>query len=101
MADAPMPTDPVLRRHWIQGLLRRRGLTLRALASQIGVSPQAVSAALSAPSARIEEALARALDMPPATLFPDRYHGDIRIPIRRDHGTKSTSECSVRSGEAA
>lgn len=54
-------------------MLKTRGLSLRALARELGVTHQAVGAALMAPSVRIEQAIADALDIAVTDLFPERF----------------------------
>lgn len=68
-----IPREPVERRAWINFQLRRRGLSLAAIARQEGVCQQAVSAALLQPSFRIEKAIAAAIDLTPEELFPERF----------------------------
>lgn len=96
-----VPTDPAVRRQWILGQLRLRGLSLRKIAEAEAVSPQAVSAAISAPSEALERALAAALDLTPEELFPERFFRGRRIHQVRGKGTKSRSEALVRNGVAA
>ena len=67
--------SPTKRRVWIIENLRIRGKSLSSLARDLGVSRQAVFSAvkLANPGTRIAQAIADALGMPPATLFPERF----------------------------
>ncbi|WP_082109273.1 helix-turn-helix domain-containing protein [Azospirillum sp. HJ39] len=76
MAKPVVPLDPADRRDWVVSALRRRGSSMRQIAFQIGVCPQAVAQALHLPSARIEAALAQKLDLAVQDLFPERYRAD-------------------------
>lgn len=74
-----IPKKPAIRREWIGYQLRIRGLSLRALSRQEGVSHQAVSAAASGGGSRhLQEAIAAALGLHPQDLFPELYdeHGN-------------------------
>ena len=68
-----IPRDPAKKRAWILYQLHRRNLTFTAIARQLQVSPQAVSKTIDCPSQRIEAALAVALHVTPADIWPDRY----------------------------
>lgn len=78
------PKNPAERRAWVAYQLKLRGLSLASVAASLGVCRQAVSGALMTPSERIETALAQALEIPVATLFPERFDRQgIRIPRTR------------------
>ncbi len=77
-----IPHDTVRRRHWVRAQLLLRGLTLADLGRQLGVSRDAVSYALRHPYPRIERAIADALDLHPADIWPERYDPDGK-PNRR------------------
>lgn len=77
MSTAPatvnIPKNPAERRVWIKGELELRGLSLRALARREGVSHQAMSAALLAPSSHLQPVLADALGVSVHQLWPEWY----------------------------
>jgi Ner family transcriptional regulator len=61
----------------IKALLRKRGLTLADIAAAEGVSKQNVAIAIrSRSSARIEQAVAKALGLLPEQLWPSRHNED-------------------------
>ncbi|MCF8064422.1 MAG: helix-turn-helix domain-containing protein [Desulfarculaceae bacterium] len=70
---------------WIKYQLRRRGYTLTSLGREHGVSRHAVSLALRRPYPKMEAIIAKALGLPPAELWPDRYdqQGNPNRPIGR------------------
>lgn len=72
-ATFDVPKNPAERRAWVVYQLRVRGLSLRALAQREGVSHQAMSLALTAPSSYLETVIAEALGLEPQDLFPERY----------------------------
>ncbi|WP_051249162.1 helix-turn-helix domain-containing protein [Inquilinus limosus] len=94
-----IPLDPTRRRVWIQGELRLIGSSLTAIAASLGVSRQAVGQALLVPSERIEQAIADALGLPVAWLFPDRFGADgQRIPNTRP-GNRITAQNARRTSK--
>jgi Ner family transcriptional regulator len=68
-----IPRDPAKKRAWIQYQLRQRNLTLAEIARQLEVSKAAVSQAIDRPSQRIQAAIAAALNVDPAEIWPERY----------------------------
>lgn len=68
-----VPKNPAERRVWIWVQLRLRGASLRRLAAEHGVSQQAMSHALIAPSSHLEVVIAAALGLTPQQLFPERF----------------------------
>lgn len=68
-----IPLDSAQRNEWIKFQLRMRGTSMSAIARRLGVTRQAVRSALSAPYPRMEEAIARELDLEPETIWPERY----------------------------
>ena len=84
MTTLTPPKNPAERRAWVVYQLTLRGQSLASVGVPLGVSRQAVSGALMAPSADIEQALADALDLPIETLFPERFDAKgVRIPRTR------------------
>ncbi len=73
IATSDVPKNPAVRRVWICAQLRLRGDSLRRLAEQMGVSHQAMSAALVAPNNNLEPVISGALGLTPAQLFPERF----------------------------
>lgn len=74
-ATPEVPTNPTVRRAWILYQLRIRGLSLRAVAKDEGVSHQAMSMAMSGGggSSHLQEVAARLLDLTPQQLWPELY----------------------------
>ena len=70
---------------WIKYQLRRRGYTLTSLGREHGVSRHAVGLALRKPYPKMEAIIARALGLPPAELWPERYdqQGNPSRPLGR------------------
>jgi lambda repressor-like predicted transcriptional regulator len=64
-----------MRSFQIKAALEERGLNLQAIANQLGVNQQVLSyvANRKTRSARIEAAIAAAIDKPLHIVFPDRY----------------------------
>lgn len=73
LATTEVPKEPAVRRVWIVAMLRLRGTSLRRIANEQGVSHQAASNALLVPSQYIESAIADAIGVPVARLFPERF----------------------------
>ncbi len=99
-----IPTDPRVRQAWISFQLKVRGLSLRQLAKRLRCSPQALSfVAGGATAAKLEEALAQAIDLTPQQLFPEHYDkAGRRIPRTRELKRRGRGAgCNVKSGEAA
>lgn len=101
MARPQVPTHPLEFRQWVITQLRLNGYSLASIAKAEGVSPQAVSHALSNPSERLENALAAALGMTVEQLFPWRFKDGVRLHSTRGQGTKSRTDVAVRNGAAA
>lgn len=100
-ATLDIPTDPFERREWVIYQLRLRGTTLTGLGRARGVSRQAVSQALFAPSYEIERAIAKALGIPVRRLFPERFdeHGHRLHAIRGRPRPKGSTRRLGRNGE--
>ena len=101
--DIPIPENPIKRRGFIKWQLELRGLSLAEIARQQGVTRKAVSqVAGGGPSARIQQALAEALDMPVERLFPERF--EFRCAAGNRHTnetTRSSPDRGVKSRQAA
>jgi lambda repressor-like predicted transcriptional regulator len=88
---------------FIKGELELRNLSLRKLAAREGVSHQAMSSALIAPSSHLQAVLAQALGLTVHQLFPEWYDeagvrlGRTRSP-QRSTGRRAGN---VESGRAA
>jgi len=54
-------------------MLKARGLSIAALAREVGVSRCSVARVMNQPSARLERAVADALGVKPNAIFPERY----------------------------
>lgn len=68
-----IPTEPHVRRGWVLFQLKLRGESFASIGARLGVNRKSVRQALSEPSYEIEKALAKALDLTPRDLFPERY----------------------------
>ncbi|MGB0972126.1 MAG: helix-turn-helix domain-containing protein [Mycobacterium sp.] len=73
---ASVPKDPKVRSDWIKYQLARRGLNLTDLAKRLNISRQAVSNTLRSPNLRAQEAIAKAINIAPEYLWPERYDAD-------------------------
>jgi lambda repressor-like predicted transcriptional regulator len=64
--------------------LRLHNTSLKTIARQLGVSPQAASGALRSPSYDVEKAIAAAIGLTAAGLFPERFTsaGERAVPVR-------------------
>lgn len=81
MNKAEIPLDPALRWEWIKYQLRARGTSLAKLSRELGVSDTAVKNAKRTAYPRMERAIAGALGLQPADLWPERW-SDIGAPNR-------------------
>lgn len=77
-----IPLSPEQRWEWIKYQLRSRGQSFTRLAEELGVSHNAVGNAKYGPYPRIERAIAKALDMAPQQIWPERWNAD-GTPCRR------------------
>ncbi|SJN08998.1 Phage DNA-binding protein [Halomonas citrativorans] len=71
-----IPTNPTARWEWIKYQIRTRGLTLAELARRLGVELGTLVAVKRTPYPRMERAIADALDLQPATIWPERWNHD-------------------------
>ncbi|AUN33292.1 helix-turn-helix domain-containing protein [Niveispirillum cyanobacteriorum] len=74
--DLGVPGDVRARSIWVQGRLRLRASSFAAIARELGISSRAVGQAMYAPNHRVEQAIARHLNLEPRILFQERYHAD-------------------------
>ncbi|MBU4276142.1 MAG: helix-turn-helix domain-containing protein [Proteobacteria bacterium] len=100
-------TQPTPDALWIKYQLRRRGYTLTSLGREHGVSRHAVSLALRRPYPKMEAIIAKALGLPPAELWPDRYdqQGNPNRPLGRPQkpaasNLKNHISCANRNGKS-
>ncbi|MFN3883232.1 MAG: helix-turn-helix domain-containing protein [Rhodocyclaceae bacterium] len=99
-----IPMNPVERRIFIKSQLEIRGLSFAAIGRREGVSRIAVSqAAAGGPSARLQDALAEAIEIPVQTLFPERFDGKGRriTPVRCAEDNRYAHRVHGQSAEAA
>jgi len=103
LSTVNIPKNPAERRVWITGQLRLRGTSLRRLAVQEGVSPQAMSNALMLPSSHLEEVIAKALGLTAQQLFPERFDANgNRLGWTRDQQRTTRDQSrNVEEGRAA
>lgn len=89
------PIDPHQRREWIKFQLRLRGITLSAIARELGVSRQALRLALIQSYPKMERAIAAKLGVAPESIWPERY------AFRRPPAANDTqdSSCHVKSSK--
>lgn len=99
-----IPKNPVQRRIFIKSQLEMRGLSFAAIGRREGVSRVTVSqVAAGGPSARLQDALAQAIGVPVAALFPERFdgHGRRLAPVRCAEDSRYTAQAHGQSAEAA
>jgi len=103
LTSSDVPKNPADRRAWVCYQLRLRGNSLRKIASQLGVSQQAMSHSLMLPSSRCEPAVAEALGLTVQQLFPERFDGNgYRLThIRRHQPSTRPHGRNVEDGRAA
>ncbi|WP_447926916.1 helix-turn-helix domain-containing protein [Vreelandella sp. EE27] len=71
-----IPTNPAARWEWIKYQIRTRGLTLAEIARRLGVELGTLVAVKRTPYPRMERAIADALELQPATIWPERWNHD-------------------------
>lgn len=117
MNKTEIPLDPDQRWEWIKYQLRARGTSLAKLSRELGVSDTAVKNAKRTAYPRMERAIAGALSLRPADLWPERWNANgtpRRIRAKRAennaaYGQKNTpaydlehvKEVGVRGGRHA
>lgn len=65
--------DSSKRRAWILYQLSLKDMSIASIARDVGISRQAMWQALVKPYPRAEKIIAECLNLPPQTLFPERY----------------------------
>jgi len=73
MNKPEIPSDPGLRWEWIKYQLRTRGTSLAKLARALKVSDTAVKNVKRTAYPRMERAIAAALGLKPAAIWPERW----------------------------
>ena len=98
-----IPKNPAARRAWICYRLRLRGDSLRQIARRLGVTPQAVSAALMASSSHIEIAIAEAIGLTAQELFWERFDGQGQRLSHTRQPQRTTLPCdrNIQDGAVA
>lgn len=104
-----IPKNPAVRGAWIVFRLRVAGSSLVAVADAEGVTKQAVSSAVAraggnGSSERLERAVAAALRLPVAALFPERYDrpsGQRKRAVSSPKPTTPRPPRNVKDQEAA
>lgn len=91
-----IPTNPTARWEWIKYQIRSRGLTLAELARRLGVELGTLASVKRHPYPRMERAIADALDLQPAAIWPERWNHD-GTPCRQrpNRAEKSASISSM------
>ena len=70
--------------HWsdVKAALEKSGSSLATIAANLGVSNAAITKIKHRPCARIQDAIAKALEKKPAAIWPTRYYHSNGSPIR-------------------
>ena len=80
------PDTPAGRRAWLKAALSREGLTLGALARDLGVARTTVVSALQRGSLPIARELAERVGVEPEAIWPERYAARTERAARRGGG---------------
>ena len=91
-----IPTNPTARWEWFKYQIRSRGLTLAELSRRLGVELGTLASVNRTPYPRMERAIAAALDLKPAVIWPERWNND-GTPCRQrpNRAEKSASTLSL------
>ncbi|MCY1288839.1 Winged helix-turn-helix DNA-binding protein [compost metagenome] len=100
MNIADIPTDPSHRWEWIKFQLRVSGTSLAKIARSLEVSGTAVKNAKHLPYPRVEKAIAKALELTPAQLWPERWNAD-GTPCRRRPNRAETLSINAQKNNPA
>lgn len=71
-----IPTSPNARWEWIKYQIRSRGLSFAELARRLGVELGTLTSVKRAPYPRMERAIAQAIGVAPAAIWPERWNAD-------------------------
>jgi Ner family transcriptional regulator len=71
-----IPTNPSARWEWIKYQIRSRGLSFAELSRRLGVELGTLTSVKRAPYPRMERALASAIGVSPAIIWPERWNAD-------------------------
>ncbi|WP_353960355.1 helix-turn-helix domain-containing protein [Halomonas sabkhae] len=96
-----IPTEPRARWEWIKYQIRARGLSLAELARRLDVDRPALTAVKRYPYPRMERAIADALDLPPAVIWPERWNADGTPCRRRPNRAEKNASISSTHGSGS
>ncbi|MOA06204.1 DNA-binding transcriptional regulator Nlp [compost metagenome] len=85
MNKTEIPHDPAQRWEWIKWQLRRRNTSLADLARELDVSRNAMNNVKRQAYPRMERAIAKALELQPVEIWPERWNSD-NTPTRARPG---------------
>lgn len=87
----------------IKAEIRKRGWSCSSLSRSAGFCRQAVNQALTRPWFAVEQIISAAIDVPPETLWPERYVGivSLRPSVRRPKKSKPTMRPVHRKSSTA
>lgn len=103
-----IPTNPTARWEWIKYQIRSRGLTLAELSRRLGVELGTLASVKRTPYPRMERAIAAALELQPAAIWPERWNQDGTPARQRPNRAENNSAakpyshiCAKNSGSNA
>lgn len=94
-----IPLDPTKRWEWIKYQLRAHGTSLAKLARELGVSDTAVKNAKRTAYPRMERAIAKALGLKAAELWPERWSANGQPHRIRKQRAEKNATCSQEHSE--
>ncbi|GHB24145.1 helix-turn-helix domain-containing protein [Salinicola rhizosphaerae] len=71
-----IPTNPSARWEWIKYQIRSQGLSFAELSRRLGVELGTLTSVKRSPYPRMERALASAIGVSPAIIWPERWNAD-------------------------
>jgi Ner family transcriptional regulator len=93
----PIPTDNAARWEWVKYQLRLRGTSLAAIARNLNVTPNALHNVKQGAYPKMQRAIAAALGLQPADIWPERY-----VPRgRRNYSLEHTTRPGRDNGKKA
>ncbi|MGA3799145.1 helix-turn-helix domain-containing protein [Pseudomonas fluorescens] len=98
METFDIPLDLESRWEWIKFQLRLRGTNLAELARSHDLNERAIRNAKQRPYPRVERAIAEALGLKPAQLWPERWNAD-GSPLRQRPNRAETNSVSPKHTE--